>query len=58
MGIEDLLFLSKGLLIYAILNASGYYAQLGNIAMIIMFSIILISAINLLIINYKEFNQK
>lgn len=49
-------YLSMGLLLYAILNAGGFYAQIGDVAMIIMFSMLLITAMIILIFSNKKFN--
>ena len=39
---KEITILSSGMILYSVVNSSGYYAQLGNISMIIMFFIITI----------------
>ncbi len=37
---KEICFLTNGLLIYSVVNSSGYYIQSSNFAMVIMFGII------------------
>jgi hypothetical protein len=41
----NIYLLSMGMLIYAVVNASGLYAQRGNMAMIVVFIVVIIIAI-------------
>ena len=43
-------FVSQGMLIYAIINSSGYYIDLGETAMVAMFSILLIGTLSSLLV--------
>jgi hypothetical protein len=45
----NIYLLSMGMLIYAVINAAGYYVQQGNIAMIAVFIIVIIISIILLV---------
>lgn len=52
-------YVSQGMLIYSVLNAAGYYVQLNNAAMGIMFSVILaISAVLLIMEFAKSYAEK
>ncbi len=46
---EKIYVFSSGMLIYTIINSSGYYAQSGDWAFVIMFSIIFVLALIILI---------
>lgn len=42
---DTLSLLSNGMLIYSVVNSSGYYIQSGNYIMVVMFGVILVFAL-------------
>lgn len=51
----SLFILAMGLIIYAVINSAGYYAQKKQWAFVLMFSIILIASVSLVILNLLNF---
>ena len=49
-----LFILAMGLVIYAVINSAGYYAQKKQYSFVIMFGIILIFSISLVILNITQ----
>ncbi len=45
-----------GMLLYTVIVSPGYYAQLGNYSMVIMFSILIIATVAALARAFKEFS--
>ena len=39
---KEMIMFTNGMLFYSVVNSSGYYAELGEIAMILMFGLILV----------------
>ena len=52
--LEKLHYVSQGMLIYAIINSSGYYIDLGETAMAAMFGVLLIGTLVSLYIFSKK----
>jgi len=48
------LLFTAGMLSYSVINSSGYYGDLGNFAMIVMFGVILIGVITSLFLFKKQ----
>ena len=47
-------YVSHGMLLYTIMNSSGYYIDLGDTAMVAMFSVLLVCTIVSLIVYSRE----
>lgn len=47
-------FLALGMVIYSVLNAAGYYGELGNNPMMIMFIVLLLLSFGALYLQIKE----
>jgi hypothetical protein len=53
---ERLHFVSLGMLLYSVLTAGGYYLQLNNVAMTIMFGVLFVATVVFIVSNLTKGN--